>query len=152
VLLPDQDRSRWDRALIQEGQALVRACLRRNRPGPYQLQAAIAAVHSDAPTAADTDWSQVLALYDQLAVVTPTPVVALNRAVALAELRGPEVALAEVDVLDLPDYHLFHAARADLLVRLGRDGEARAAYAQALDLATNPAERAFLTDRVAELT
>jgi RNA polymerase sigma-70 factor (ECF subfamily) len=150
VLLPDQDRSRWDAALIAEGQAIVRACLRRNRPGPYQIQAAIAAVHSDAPTAADTDWSQVLALYDQLTAVAPTPVVALNRAVAVAELDGPAAGLAEVDQLELPAYHLFHAARADLLSRLGRTGEARAAYATALELATNATERAFLAGRLAE--
>ncbi|HST63652.1 MAG TPA: DUF6596 domain-containing protein, partial [Mycobacteriales bacterium] len=111
VLLPEQDRSRWDRELIAEGQELVRACLRRNRPGPYQIQAAIAAVHSDAPAAADTDWSQILALYDQLIAVAPTPVVALNRAVAVAEVRGPAAGLAELDRLDLPDYYLFHAAR-----------------------------------------
>ncbi len=148
VLLPDQDRSRWDRALVAEGQAIVRACLRRNRPGPYQIQAAIAAVHSDAPRAADTDWSQVLALYDQLLAVAPTAVVALNRAVAVAELRGPAAGLAELDGLDLPGYHLYHAARADLLTRLGRTGEAREAYERALELATNPAERAFLAGRL----
>ena len=148
VLLPDQDRSSWDRALVAEGQAIVRACLRRNRPGPYQIQAAIAAVHSDAARAQDTDWAQILALYDQLLAVTPTAVVALNRAVAVAELHGPAAGLAEIDGLDLPGYHLFHAARADLLARLGRTGEARAAYQRALELATNPAERAFLTGRV----
>ena len=151
VLLPDQDRSRWDRALVAEGQAIVRACLRRGRPGPYQLQAAIAAVHSDAPRAADTDWAQVLALYDQLLAVTPTAVVALNRAVAVAELHGPAAGLAGMDRLDLPGYHLFHAVRADLLVRLGRTGEARAAYGRALELATNPAERDFLTGRLDRL-
>jgi RNA polymerase sigma-70 factor, ECF subfamily len=151
VLLPDQDRSRWDAALIAEGQAIVRACLRRNRPGPYQIQAAIAAVHSDAPTAADTDWSQVLALYDQLTAVAPTAVVALNRGVAVAELDGPAAGLAEIDRLELPAYHLFHAARADLLCRLGRTEEARAAYATALELATNATERAFLAGRLAEL-
>ena len=151
VLLPDQDRSRWDRALVAEGQAIVRACLRRNRPGPYQIQAAIAAVHSDAPRAEDTDWAQVLALYDQLRAVAPTAVVALNRAVAVAELHGPAAGLAEIDGLDLPGYHLFHAARADLLARLGRTGEARAAYQRALELATNPAERAFMTGRLAQL-
>jgi RNA polymerase sigma-70 factor (ECF subfamily) len=148
VLLPDQHRSHWDHDLIAEGQAIVRACLRRNRPGPYQIQAAIAAVHSDAPTAAVTDWSQILALYDQLNAVAPTAVVALNRAVALAELRGPAAGLAEVDRLDLPGYHLFHATRADLLSRLGRADEAREAYQQALDLATNEAERAFLLGRL----
>jgi RNA polymerase sigma-70 factor, ECF subfamily len=148
VLLPDQDRSLWNRALIEEGQAIVRACLRRNRPGPYQIQAAIAAVHSDAPTAADTDWSQVLALYDQLTAIAPTAVVALNRAVAVAELHGPAAGLAEIDRLDLAGYHLFHAARADLLVRLGRDAEAAAAYRRALELATNATERAFLAGRL----
>jgi len=148
VLLPDQDRSRWDRALVAEGQAIVRGCLRRNRPGPYQIQAAIAAVHSDAATAADTDWAQVLALYDQLLAVAPTAVVALNRAVAVAELHGPAAGLAEVDRLDLPGYHLFHAARADLLSRLGRVDQARTAYERALELATNPAEQAFLAGRL----
>jgi len=147
VLLPDQDRSRWDRDLIAEGQALVRACIRRNQPGPYQIQAAINAVHSDAPAAADTDWSQILALYDQLLAVAPTPVVALNRAVAVAELRGPEAGLTDVDALDLDGYHLFHATRADLLRRLGRVDEAAEAYDAALALVTNPAERRFLEER-----
>ena len=149
VLLPDQDRSRWDRALIAEGQQLVRACLRRNRPGPYQIQAAINAVHSEAPTAATTDWDQILALYDQQLAVAPTPVVALNRAVALAEVKGPAAALAEVDRLDLGAYHPFHATRADLLSRLGRHAEAAAAYDAAAALATNAAERAFLEHRAA---
>ena len=126
VLLPDQDRSRWDRALIDEGQDLVRACLRRNTPGPYQIQAAINAVHSDAQTAADTDWRQILALYDQLVAVVPTPVVALNRAVAVGEVDGPAAGLAAVDALaaDLDRYHLFHATRADLLRRLDRQADA----------------------------
>jgi RNA polymerase sigma-70 factor (ECF subfamily) len=149
VLLPDQDRSLWDRSLIEEGQTLVRACLRRNRPGPYQIQAAINAVHSDAPRAADTDWSQILALYDQLLAVSPTPVVALNRAIALAEVKGPAAALAEVDCLDLSQYHLFHATRADLLGRLDRHAEAAAAFDAAHDLASNTAERAFLEERAA---
>ena len=149
VLLPDQDRSRWDRALIAEGQALVRACLRRNRPGPYQIQAAVNAVHSDATTAADTDWAQILALYDQLLAVAPTSVVALNRAVALAEVKGPAAALVDVDRLDLDGYHPFHVTRADLLVRLGRHAEAAAAYDRALTLATNAAEREFLEARAA---
>lgn len=147
VLLPDQDRSRWDAALIAEGQALVRTCLRRNQPGPYQLQAAINAVHSDAPTAADTDWAQILQLYDQLLAALPTAVVALNRAVALAEVEGPGAALAAVDELDLDQYHLFHATRADLLVRLDRLEEAADAYDRALDLATNASEQRFLRDR-----
>ena len=147
VLLPDQDRSRWDRALIAEGQALVAACIRRNRPGPYQLQAAVNAVHSDAPTASDTDWGQILALYDQLLAIAPTPVVALNRAVAVAEVRGPAAGLAVLDTLDLGGYHLFHAARADLLRRLGRSHEAAQAYDAALALAANAAERRFLEGR-----
>ena len=147
VLLPDQDRSRWDRALIAEGQALVAACIRRNQPGPYQIQAAINAVHSDAPTAADTDWGQILQLYDQLLALAPTAVVALNRAVAVAEVHGPAPALAAVDALDLGGYHLFHATRADLLRRLGRHHEAAAAYDAALDLAGNAAERRFLEER-----
>jgi RNA polymerase sigma-70 factor (ECF subfamily) len=147
VLLPDQDRARWDTTLVAEGLDLVRECLRRGRPGPYQVQAAIAAVHDDAPTAADTDWRQILALYDQLLVLAPTPVVALNRAVAVAEVAGPAAALAETDRLDLAGYHLWHATRADLLSRLGRTGAARAAYEAALARATNPAERAFLAAR-----
>ena len=147
VLLGDQDRTLWDRDLIAEGQTLVRACLRRNQPGPYQLQAAINAVHSDAPTAAETDWAQILQLYDHLLAVSPTPVVALNRAVAVAELEGPGPALALVDSLDLAGYHLFHATRADLLRRLGRADEAAGAYDDALALVTNAAERRFLEDR-----
>jgi RNA polymerase sigma-70 factor (ECF subfamily) len=149
VLLPDQDRTRWDRDLIAEGQRLVRACLRRNQPGPYQIQAAISAVHSDAPTAADTDWGQILALYDQLLAVAPTAVVALNRAVALAEVKGPAAALAEVEALDLAAYHLYHSTRADLLGRLDRHAEAASAYAAARDLAANAAERTFLEGRAA---
>jgi RNA polymerase sigma-70 factor (ECF subfamily) len=147
VLLPDQDRTRWDRDLIAEGQGIVRECLRRNRPGPYQLQAAIAAVHSDASDAARTDWRQILALYDQLYALAPTPVIALNRAIALAEVAGPAAALDAIDQLDLADYHLYHAARADLLRRLDREDEARAAYDEALALTGNTAERAFLTAR-----
>ena len=147
VLLPDQDRTRWDRALIDEGQALVARCIRRNQPGPYQIQAAINAVHSDAATAAETDWGQILALYDQLLAASPTPVVALNRAVAVAEVHGPEAALAAVDGLDLGSYHLFHATRADLLRRLGRTQEAAAAYGAAVGLAGNAAERRFLEER-----
>lgn len=147
VPLAVQDRSRWDRALIAEGQDLVRACLRRDQPGPYQIQAAIGAVHSDAPTAADTDWRQILALYDLLLARAPTTVVALNRAVALAEVAGPAEALASVDALDLDRYHLFHATRADLLVRLDRHDDARAAYARAIELATNATERDFLQAR-----
>jgi RNA polymerase sigma-70 factor, ECF subfamily len=147
VLLADQDRRRWDRDLIAEGQAIVRRCLRRNQPGPYQVQAAINAVHSDAPTAADTDWRQILALYDQLLALTPSPVVALNRAVAVAEVDGPDAALALVDGLDLEGYHLFHAIRADLLRRLGRHAEAARAYQAAIARTGNAAERAFLERR-----
>ncbi|MET7350549.1 RNA polymerase sigma factor [Streptomyces mirabilis] len=144
ILLADQDRSRWDRDLLTEGQTLVRRCLRRNRPGPYQIQAAINAVHSDAPTAAATDWGQILQLYDQLAALAPSPVVALNRAVAVAEVEGPEPALALVDALDLDGYHAFHAVRADLLRRLGRHAEAAAAYEAAIALTDSAPERAYL--------
>jgi len=147
VRLGDQDRSRWDRALIAEGQALVRACLRRNRPGPYQLQAAIAAVHSDAVTADETDWSQIVASYDHLLAIRPSPVVALNRAVALAELEGPQVGLAALDDLDLEELHLFHAARGDMLERLGRRDAAIAAFDRALDLVSNQSERQLLSAR-----
>ncbi len=147
VPLHEQDRGGWDRALIAEGHELVRECLRINRPGHYQLLAAINAVHTDAPTAADTDWGQVATLYDQLYAVTPTPVVALNRAIAVAELDGPEVALAEVDRLDLSTYHAWHATRADLLRRLGRSADARAAYDAAIAATDNPAERAYLARR-----
>jgi len=152
VRLPDQDRSRWDQGLIAEGQGIVRACLRRNLPGPYQIQAAIAAVHSDAPTADATDWGQIVALYDQLRAHLPTPVVALNRAVAVAERDGAAAGLALIDGLDLDRYHLWHAARADLLGRLGRPDEAIAAYDVAVDLTDNEAERALLRRRRAELT
>jgi RNA polymerase sigma-70 factor (ECF subfamily) len=151
VLLPDQDRTRWDSALVAEGQALVRACLRRNSPGPYQIQAAINAVHSDAPTAADTDWRQILALYDQLHRLAPTPIVALNRAVALAEIDGPQAGLAAVDDLPLADYRFFHATRASFLERLGRGPEAVTAYRRALDLASNEAERGLLRTRLENL-
>ncbi len=126
VLLADQDRTRWDRGLIAEGQDLVRRCLRRGQPGPYQIQAAINAVHSDAAAAAATDWNQIVQLYDQLMTVAPGPVVALNRAVAVAEVQGPAAALTLVDDLDLDRYYLFHAIRADLLRRLGRAPEAAA--------------------------
>ncbi len=153
VRLADQDRRRWDRALIADGQDLVRACLRRDRPGPYQIQAAIAAVHSDAREAGQTDWGQILALYDQLIAIAPTPVVALNRCVAIAEVAGPAAALEIADRLgpDLDGYHLFHATRADLLRRLGRPGEAHAAYDTALALTGNGAERDFLRRRRDEL-
>ncbi|MEW2044397.1 RNA polymerase sigma factor [Streptomyces sp. NPDC005476] len=147
VPLPEQDRGRWDRDLVAEGQSLVRACLRRGRPGPYQIQAAIQAVHSDAPTAADTDWRQILRLYDQLMALAPSPVVALNRAVAVAQTQGPARALDLVDALDLGGYHVWHAVRADLLRRLDRVAEARHAYDEALALSRSPAERAFLDRR-----
>ena len=140
VLLEDQDRGLWDPALIAEGQAIVRRLLERNQPGPYQIQAAINAVHSDPPT----DWRQVVALYDQLLAFDPSPVVALNRAVAVAEVEGPDAGLALVDALDLESYHLFHAIRANLLRRLGRDADAAAAYEAAIALTENAAERDFL--------
>ena len=148
VLLRDQDRSSWDRAMIEEGHSIVRACLRRNQPGPYQIQAAINAVHSDADSFAATDWGQILALYDQLLAMTPTPVVALNRAIAMGEVNGPEAALGVLDGLDLGDYHLYQAARADLLRRLGRLDEASQAYDLAAKLAASDAERAFLAGRL----
>jgi RNA polymerase sigma-70 factor (ECF subfamily) len=152
VVLADQDRARWNRELIAEGQGIVRECLRRNQPGPYQVQAAIAAVHSAAADAARTDWRQVLALYDQLWALAPTPVVALNRAVALAEVAGPSAALEAVEALPLDGYHLYHATRADLLRRLDRGAAAAAAYDQAIALAENAAERAFLAGRRAALS
>jgi RNA polymerase sigma-70 factor, ECF subfamily len=151
VRLADQDRSLWDHDLIAEGQALVRHCLQLGRPGPYQLQAAINAVHSDAPTAATTDWSQIVQLYDQLMAVAPSPVVALNRAVAVAEVEGPEAGLVLVDSLALDGYHLFHAVRADLLRRLGREAEAAWAYDAAITLTENAAEHDFLERNRSEL-
>jgi RNA polymerase sigma-70 factor (ECF subfamily) len=152
VLLADQDRTRWDHQLIAEGQELVRACLRRNAPGVYQIQAAINAVHSDAPTADDTDWGQILQLYDQLLARAPTPVVALNRAVAVAEVEGPQAALALLDPLPLGHYHLFHATHAALLERLGRFREAAEAYTTAASLTSNAAERRFLQARRTSIT
>jgi RNA polymerase sigma factor (sigma-70 family) len=148
VTLAEQDRSLWDRELIAEGHDLVRRCLRRDRPGPYQIQAAINAVHTDGPA---TDWNQVLALYDQLLRHAPTPIVALNRAVAVAEVHGPALALATIEDLDLPGYHLLPATRADLLARLGRAAEAVAAYDEAIALATNDTERTFLQNRRSRL-
>jgi Plasmid pRiA4b ORF-3-like protein/Family of unknown function (DUF6596) len=149
VLLTDQDHSLWDQPLVEEGQALVRACLGRARPGPYQIQAAINAVHSDDSLTQGAKWTQILQLYDLLMHCAPTPVVALNRAVALAEVDGPGAALDAVDNLEphLDRYHLFHATRADLLRRLGRSAQAADAYDAALTLTTNVAERAFLEDR-----
>lgn len=145
VLLAEQDRSRWNRALIDEGHGIMRTCLRRNQPGPYQLQAAIQAVHSDARSFEATDWSQILALYDRLIAITPTPIVALNRAIAVSERDGPAAALVLVDGLDLDNSHAFHATRADFLSRLGRVDEAALAYARAAELAPALAEREFLT-------
>ncbi|WP_433344743.1 RNA polymerase sigma factor [Micromonospora sp. CA-111912] len=148
VRLDDQDRTLWDRALIAEGQDLVRRCLRHDRPGPYQVQAAINAVHSEAPAATETDWPQILALYDHLTALTPGPVVALHRAVALAEVRGPAAALPLVDALEGIDrHHVFHAVRADLLRRLGHAEEAAAAYERAASLTGNAAERRYLHGR-----
>jgi RNA polymerase sigma-70 factor, ECF subfamily len=144
VLLADQDRTRWDHRLVAEGQTLVRQCLRRDQPGPYQIQAAINAVHSDAPSTEETDWTQIVALYDQLMAVTPSPVVALNRAVAVAEVAGPAEALRLVDSLDLDRYHLYHSVRGNLLNRVGRTDEAAAAYEKALARATTEAERTLL--------
>jgi len=151
VALPDQDRSRWDRDLIAQGHAIVRDCLRRGRPGRYQILAAINAVHTDAATAEQTDWRQVVALYDQLLAVDPTPIVALNRAVAVAEVDGPGAALEIIDTLDLDGYHAFQATRADLLRRAGHTRAAVGAYRRALELAGNPAEQAFLRGRLDEL-
>jgi RNA polymerase sigma-70 factor (ECF subfamily) len=144
VLLANQDRTLWDRDLIAEGHALVRECLRRNEPGPYQIQAAIQAVHGDAPTAEATDWAQIVQLYDHLLLFTPTPVVALNHAVAVAEVKGPAEALALIDGLSLDDYPLFHAVRADLLRRVGRVAEATEAYDAAIERTTNAIERELL--------
>jgi RNA polymerase sigma-70 factor, ECF subfamily len=144
ALLGEQDRTRWDRTLIEEGQAIVRSCIRRNQSGPYQLQAAINAVHADAATLEQTDWPQIVALYDQLLAVAPTPVVALNRAVAIGEVRAPAAALALVDELHLDNYQPFHATRADLLRRLGRNSEAAGAYERAASMAPTTAERDFL--------
>jgi RNA polymerase sigma-70 factor (ECF subfamily) len=147
IRLADQDRRRWDRALIAEGHDLVRACLRRDQPGPFQIQAAIAAVHADATDAEGTDWSQIVALYDQLYALRPNAVVALNRAMAVAELDGPADGLAALESLDgalLEDYQPYHAARADVLARAGRRHAARAAYDRAILLSANPAERQFL--------
>ena len=151
VPLPEQDRGGWDRALISEGHDLVRACLAINRPGRYQIQAAISAVHTDAPTASDVDWSQIVALYDQLRRIDPSPIVELNRAIAVAELDGPLVALAIVDALPLDGYHAWHAARADLLRRLGRSADAKAAYDAAIATTQNSAEVAYLERRRGEL-
>jgi RNA polymerase sigma-70 factor, ECF subfamily len=151
VLLSEQDRTLWNKDQITRGHAVVAACLRRNQPGPYQLQAAINAVHTDSTSAAETDWAQILALYDQLLLHLPTPVVALNRAVALAEVRGAAAGLAEVDLVDLRDYHLFHATRADLLRRLDRGTEAATEYGLAISLVKNDAERRWLEKRLSTM-
>jgi RNA polymerase sigma-70 factor (ECF subfamily) len=153
ILLRDQDRTRWDPAMIEEGQAIVRACIRRGRPGPYQLQAAIQAVHADADSFEATDWPQIVALYDHLYALLPTPVVALNRAIAVAEVDGPDAALARIDAiaLDLDTYHLMHAARGTMLHRLGRRADARAAFERAADLAVTDADRRFLGRQIEQL-
>ena len=151
VRLADQDRSRWDRELVAEGQELVRACLDRNRPGPYQVQAAIAAVHAEAATAAATDWAQIVTLYDHLQQLRPNAVVALNRAIAVLEHRGPEAALDALDDVDLPTYHLFHATRAEALRRAGRHDEAADALRRAIALTSNAAERRHLEGQLAGL-
>ncbi|MFB4272225.1 RNA polymerase sigma factor [Nonomuraea sp. GTA35] len=148
VPLAEQDRTLWDRELVEEGQELVRRCLRRGEPGPYQVQAAVNAVHGDAASAAETDWGQILKLYDLLLTLTPTPVVALNRAVAVAEVEGPEPALRVVERIGAGEYHLFHAVRADLLRRLGREAEAVEAYEAAIARSGNEVEREFLRGRL----
>ena len=154
VLLRDQDRTRWDRTLIDEGQAIVRACIRRGQPGPFQLQAAIQAVHCDADSFEATDWPQIVALYDHLFSVMPTPVVALNRAIAIGEIEGPGPALAQLDAIapKLDSYHLMHAARGTMLRRLGRRDAAKAAFERAAGLAATEADRRFLTQQIEELT
>jgi len=151
VLLGEQDRAGWDHALIAQGHDLVRECLAINRPGRYQILAAINAVHTDAPTASDTDWSQVVALYDQLTRLDPSPIVALNRAVAVAQLDGPSVALRLVERLPLTGYHAWHATRADLLRKLGRTAETKEAYDAAIAATQNSAERAYLSRKRGEL-
>lgn len=151
IRLDEQDRTMWDAALIAEGHALVRACLRRNAPGPYQVQAAIAAVHSDAATPSETDWRQIVMLYDQLSALDASPVVALNRAIAVAEVDGPAAALPLVDALEMRDYYLWHATRGDLLERTAEPERARDAFEQAASLTDNPAERAVLNERIAAL-
>ena len=152
VLLSEQDRRHWDVGLIDEGRAILRPCLELGRPGPYQIQAAINAVHADAESVGDTDWGQIVQLYDQLSALAPSPVVSLHRAVAVAEVQGPEVALGLVDALQLESYHLFHAVRGELLDRLGRPGEAELAYRAALARAGNTAERAFLQRKLEAAT
>ncbi|MGH2680183.1 MAG: RNA polymerase sigma factor [Actinomycetota bacterium] len=154
VLLRDQDRTRWDRAMIDEGQAIVRACIRREQPGPFQLQAAIQAVHCDADSFEAIDWPQIAALYDHLLSVMPTPVVALNRAIAIAEIAGPGAALTTIDAIapDLDDYHLMHATRGTMLRRIGRRDAAKAAFERAAHLATTETDRRFLEEQIEELS
>lgn len=152
VKLTGQDRGLWNRAQIEEARDLLRICLSRNRPAPYQLQAAINAVHSDARSAVQTDWSQIVTLYDQLMAIAPSPVVALNRAVAVAELEGADRALRMLDAIELPHYHLFHAVRAELLCRLGRSTDAAAEYQIAIEQCGNVVERDYLTRQYRSLT
>jgi RNA polymerase sigma-70 factor (ECF subfamily) len=153
VLLRDQDRTKWDRTMIQEGHTIVRACIRRGQPGPFQLQAAIQAVHCAADSFRATDWTQIVALYDHLVSVMPTPVVALNRAIAIAEVEGPAAALTTLDAIapDLDTYHLMHAARGTMLRRLGQRDAAQAAFERAAHLAATEADRRFLTQQIQEL-
>jgi RNA polymerase sigma-70 factor (ECF subfamily) len=153
VLLADQDRTTWDRAMIDEGHAIVRACVRRDQPGPFQIQAAIQAIHCDADSIEATDWSQIVVLYDQLYLSMPTPVVALNRAIAIGEVEGPEPALVDLDVIssDLDSYHLFHAARGDMLRRLGDREGARSAFERARAFASNEADGRFLEQQIRDL-
>jgi RNA polymerase sigma-70 factor, ECF subfamily len=153
VVLRDQERSQWDRAMIAEGHAIVHACIRRDQPGPFQLQAAIQAVHCDADSFEATDWRQIVGLYDHLLAVMPTTVVALNRAIAIAEIEGPDVALTTLDAIapGLDNYHLLHAARGTMLRRLGRRDAARDAYERAITLAASEADRGFLTQQIEDL-
>jgi len=153
VLLEDQDRTRWDRAAIAEGCALVNGALRRDRPGSYALEAAIAAVHAESPSAEGTDWLQIAALYERLCALHPSPVVALNQAVAVAMAHGPAAALPQIDALEasLSDYHLWHATRADLFRRLGRRELAIESYRRACELTHNASELRFLASRLREL-
>jgi RNA polymerase sigma-70 factor (ECF subfamily) len=153
VLLRDQDRTTWDRTMIEEGHAIVRACIRRGQPGPFQLQAAIQAVHCDADSFEATDWPQIVALYDHLFSAMPTPVVALNRAIAIGEIEGPGAALRTLDAIapDLDNYHLMHAARGTMLRRLGQRDEARAAFERAAHLAATEADRRSLAQQIKEL-
>jgi RNA polymerase sigma-70 factor (ECF subfamily) len=152
VLLANQDRSLWQPDLVAEGQAIMRRCLRRDQPGPYQLQAAINAVHTAAAEPTSIDWGQIVQLYDQLMSIAPSPVVALNRAVAVAEVETPEAALELIDGLDLDAYYMFHAIRADLLRRIGRTAEAKVAYQEAINRTENVVERGFLTRQLTSLS